>query len=204
MPLSCKKGKFDWWFNRLDRPVKESLQPVPVYPTGFHLCYSCFPLTWPKFVSHSGFNLLTQSHTNVLKKSSTKRQKNHHVLLDCAGHSKPDLKHLWNESGVLFVVGRRAGSAPVSGATRGLSVTRSSSLILGKKISSASKTRFYLQFDFGEDHEKYVLFLFRWKQISKGFHRKLIAFYAVVFCFFPEIFVPQGAIFGALHLVDDL
>ena len=60
MSFSCKKGQFDRYFNRLDRPVEESrpdrqpdrpvdptgnptgrsTRPVPVDPTGFHLWYS--------------------------------------------------------------------------------------------------------------------------------------------------------------------
>ena len=42
MSFSSQKGEFDRFFNRLDRPVKESRpdrQPDrPVDPTGFHLC----------------------------------------------------------------------------------------------------------------------------------------------------------------------
>ena len=42
MSFSSKKGEFDRFFNRLDRPVEESRpdrQPErPVDPTGFHLC----------------------------------------------------------------------------------------------------------------------------------------------------------------------
>ena len=41
MSFSCKKGEFDRYFNRLDRPVEEfrpDRQPDrPVDPTGFHL-----------------------------------------------------------------------------------------------------------------------------------------------------------------------
>ena len=41
MSFGCKKGEFDRYFNRLDRPVEESRpdrQPDrPVDPTGFHL-----------------------------------------------------------------------------------------------------------------------------------------------------------------------
>ena len=37
MYFSCKKKKFDRFFDRLDRPVKESQPYRPVDPTGFHL-----------------------------------------------------------------------------------------------------------------------------------------------------------------------
>ena len=40
--FSSKKGEFDRYFNRLDRPVEESRPDRqldrPVDPTGFHLC----------------------------------------------------------------------------------------------------------------------------------------------------------------------
>ena len=42
MSFTCQKGEFDWFFNRLDRPVKESWPDRPVNPTDFHLWFEYY------------------------------------------------------------------------------------------------------------------------------------------------------------------